>query len=426
MDVTRRFMVQAAGILPFAAALGTAAGARSAAASSPTHGLAATTRSRRVALPDRSNFRFEGIHLNAAYTHPIGIRANEATQRYIASRMLEPGRNWPVANHRNEAVALFARLINAAPAEIAVVPSTLEGENLLAASLSLGPKAGVVTDAFHYDASLVMYGELHKQGMPLTVLAPRKNRIDYRELEAAITAETKLVAISLVSSETGHVHDLKTVCEIAHRKGALVYADIIQAAGAVPIDVKATGVDFCCTGMYKWLMAEFGAAFLYVRADRLADLKRVQLGWRGFDRFVRHALPFDPPGPAGGEWTLGTNTASIFEVSTPNWSGLATVTGSLAYIEDIGMDAIVRHRAPMIDRMKRELPKAGFELLTPSYGESPTLVFAREGTRQRFEAPLLRQKIYTTLYKNKIRISPSVYNDMADIEKLLAVLTTRS
>lgn len=426
MDVTRRFMVQAAGILPFAAALGTATGARSAATSSPPHGLNANTRRGRVELPDRNNFRFEGIHLNAAYTHPIGIRANEATERYIASRMLEPGRNWPIANQRDEAVALFARLINAAPDEIAVVPSTLEGENLLAASLSLGRKAGVVTDAYHYDASLVMYGELHKRGMPLTVLAPRKNRIDYRELEAAITAQTKLVAISLVSSETGHVHDLKAVCEIAHRKGALVYADIIQAAGAVPIDVKATGVDFCCTGMYKWLMGEFGAAFLYVRADRLAELKRVQLGWRGFESFVRHALPYDPPGPVGGEWTLGTDTASVFEVSTPNWSGLATVTGSLAYIEDIGMAAIVRHRAPMIDRMQRELPKAGFQPLTPRDSQGPTLVFAREGARERFQAPLAREKIYTTLYKNKIRISPSVHNDMADIDKLLAVLTARS
>jgi selenocysteine lyase/cysteine desulfurase len=60
-----------------------------------------------------------------------------------------------------------------------------------------------------------------------------------------------LVGVSLVSSDTGYTHDLKTVCEIAHRKGALVYADIIQAVGAIPVDVKATGVDFCCAGTYK-------------------------------------------------------------------------------------------------------------------------------------------------------------------------------
>jgi selenocysteine lyase/cysteine desulfurase len=421
MDLTRRRIIQAAGIMPIAAAITTAQSQGAA----PAPGTPSRQKPRsRIALPDRGNFAFKGVHLNAAYTHPIGKRANLATQNYISSRMLEPGRNWPVANPRDEAVALFARLINAAPSEVAVVPSTLEGENLIAAALGLGQAAGVVTDPFHYDASLVMYGERHVQGMPLVVLKPRDNRIDYAELEAAITPDIKLVAISLVSSETGHTHDLKTVCEIAHRKGALVYADIIQAAGAVPIDVKASGVDFCCTGMYKWLMGEFGAAFLYVRADRLADLKRVQLGWRGFTRFVRHALPYDAPGPVGGEWTLGTDTASIFEVSTPNWSGLATVAGSLAYIDDIGMDAIVRHRAPMIDRLQRELSKTGFQPLTPQGSEGPTLVFAREGTRETFKDRLARENIHVTLYKNKIRISPSVHNDMADIEKLLGVLTT--
>ena len=422
MDVSRRRMLQSAGVLPIAAAMGAAVSA------APL----ATVRSdtleprRRIALPDRGNFTFDGIHLNAAYTHPIGIRANAATENYVRSRMREPGRNWPVTNSRDAAVASFAKLINALPSEVAVVPSTLEGENLIAAALGLGRGAGVVTDPYHYDAALVMYGEMHKAGMLLTVLTPRDHSIDYAELEAAITAGTKLVALSLVSSETGHMHDLKTVCEIAHRKGALVYADIIQAAGAVPIDVKASGVDFCCTGMYKWLMGEFGAAFLYVRGDRLAALKRVQVGWRGMTKFVRHALPYDPPGPVGGDWLLGTDTASIFEVSTPNWSALATATESLAYIDDIGIDAIVRHRAPMIDRLQRELPKAGFQPLTPRDSRSPALVFAREGTRARFRESLMREKIYTTLYPNKIRISPSVYNDMADIDVLLRVLTARA
>jgi len=43
----------------------------------------------------------------------------------------------------------------------------------------------------------------------------------------------------------------------------------------MPLDVKASGVDFCCAGTYKWLMGEFGMAFLYVRSDRLPQLKRV-------------------------------------------------------------------------------------------------------------------------------------------------------
>jgi selenocysteine lyase/cysteine desulfurase len=56
-----------------------------------------------------------------------------------------------------------------------------------------------------------------------------------------------------------------------------VYADIIQAAGAIPFDVKASGVDFCRAGAYKWLMGEFGVAFLRTRS---ASLPRSTATWR--------------------------------------------------------------------------------------------------------------------------------------------------
>jgi selenocysteine lyase/cysteine desulfurase len=376
----------------------------------------------KISLPDRGNFAFDGIYLNAAYTHPMGMRSGQATMRYVQSRMRDASRNWPVQNARDEAARLYATLINASPSEIAIVPSTLTGENLIVRSLGLGKGAGVVTDSLHYNASLVMYGELHKKGMPLAVVAPRGNKIDYADLERAITAETRLVAISLVSSDTGFMHDLKTVCEIAHRKGALVYADIIQAVGAIPFDVRESGVDFCCAGMYKFLMADFGAAFLYVRADRLAEMKRVELGWRAIKTLKKHNMPFDAPGPLIGDWVLGTDAASTFEVSTPDWSAYATVVESLAYINDIGVDAIARHRKPLLDSLQEDLPKAHFEPLTPYDQSGTSVVFAYRGAGPRFRDALKKNRIAITIYENNIRISPSVYNDMDDINALKRVL----
>jgi selenocysteine lyase/cysteine desulfurase len=416
MMLTRRQLARGVSGLTVAAATATSF------AADPASIPATVQRRGKVSLPDKENFPFEGIFLNAAYTHPVGKRTRDATESYTRSRMLEADRNWPAKNSRDEAVALFAQLINAQPGEVAVVPSTLEGENLIAASLGLGPGAGVVTDPFHYDASLAMYGELHQRGMPLAVIAPQANRIDYSALEAAITGETRLVAVSLVSSDTGYTHDLKTVSDIAHRKGALVYADIIQAVGAIPVDVKATGVDFCCAGTYKWLMGEFGMAFLYVRPDRLAQLKRVQLGWRGIKKLTKHFLPFDPPGPLGGDWELGADTASVFEVSTANWSAMAAIVGSLNYINDIGIDAIHRHRDPLLRRLQEELPRHGFAPLTPPEFQGSYVVFSSENVGPRFHASLQQANIYVTLYKHKIRVSPSVYNDMGDIDRLLKIL----
>ncbi|MGH8291133.1 MAG: aminotransferase class V-fold PLP-dependent enzyme [Steroidobacteraceae bacterium] len=377
-----------------------------------------------ASLPDRTNFQTDGIYLDGAFVHPMGLHVRRGYLEFLRDRVSERPRIGPGFNARDAAVEHFARLINADRTSIAVVPSTMEGENLIGAALGLGKNAGVVTDAYHYDPSLVIYGELARRGMPLSVVAPRTGIIELADIEEAIEPTTRMIAVSLVSAETGFQHDLKALCAMAHRRGVLVYADIIQAAGAVPIDVKAAGVDFCCCGSYKWLMGDFGAAFLYVRPDRLSHLKRVQVGWRQIRRQVTHVFPFDPPGSPLGEWTLGADTASKFEVSTPAWGSLACDVHALAYLHSLGVEAIVRHRQPLIERLQEELPKHGFLPMTPRDSTGPIVVFAYRGAARRFDAALRAARITLSTYENRIRISPSVYNNMDDIDRLLRVLTT--
>jgi selenocysteine lyase/cysteine desulfurase len=104
--------------------------------------------------------------------------------------------------------------------------------------------------------------ELKKRGLDLRVVAPREDgRIDMKDLERVVDRNTKLVEVSLVSMYNGFQHDLKAVCALAHAHGAYVYADIIQGVGAVPLDVRASGLDFAATSSYKWLMGDFGLGF---------------------------------------------------------------------------------------------------------------------------------------------------------------------
>lgn len=374
-------------------------------------------------LPDRRNFAASGIDLNAAYTHVMGRFAVSAAEDYLRTRSTDAARNWPVQNARDEATARYARLIGAAPSEIAVVPSTLEGENLVGDALGLGPGAGVVTDALHYDAALAWYGERAKRGMPLTVVAPRDGAFDYDDFDRAITPATRLVAVSHVTSATGYRHDLARLCEIAHAKGALVYADVIQSVGAIPFDVRASGVDFCCAGTYKWLMGDFGFAFLYVKASVLPRLRRVQFGWRGLAGYQSHVLPGDPPGPAIGDWTLANTTAGLFEVSTPNWQGLAVASAALDYILSLGTEAIMRHRKPLLDHLRERLTGAGHQPLAPADAQGPALVLAKPGMRARYGDELRAARIQTTLYRDRIRISPSVHNDLGDVERIVDILS---
>src|SRR6185437_12118197 len=116
-------------------------------------------------LPDHGNFRFQGVYLDAAFVHPLGLWAHASASEYNAQRFHDPSSVGPGRNQRDAAADRFARLINARPEDIAIVPSTMTGENLIVKSLGIGREAGVVTDALHYDASLVLYVELRRKGV---------------------------------------------------------------------------------------------------------------------------------------------------------------------------------------------------------------------------------------------------------------------
>ena len=363
------------------------------------------------------------MYLDAAFVHPVSRRVLASGEAYFRDRFAQPRAVSPYSNPRNAAVEQFARLVNCAAQDVAVVPSTMAGENLVNAALDIGPGAGVVTDALHYDASLVLYAERRRQGTPVNVVPVRDNRIDLADIRAALTPHIKLVAVSLVASATGFVHNLPELCDIAHKAGAMVYADIIQAAGAIPVDVTASGVDFAACGMYKWLMADFGAAFLYVRRDRLERLRRTEIGWRGIRRSDQHVSPFDPDISSPVEYELRNDAAGIFEVGTPAWGALATAHASIASIIEMGVEAIVRHREPLIAQMRAALSRQpGFVSLTPEESRGPILAFGIKDAERRFRDRLRDRNIQISVYPNGVRISPSIYNNEGDIQELIRVL----
>ncbi|MGH8228606.1 MAG: aminotransferase class V-fold PLP-dependent enzyme, partial [Steroidobacteraceae bacterium] len=183
--------------------------------------------------------------------------------------------------------------------------------------------------------------------------------------------------------------------------------------------------DFCCCGTYKWLMGEFGTAFLYVRPDRLERLQRVEVGWRQILHQVSHRFPFDPPGPIGEDYELRNDAAGLFEVSTPGWGPLATAVGSLDYIQTQGVEAMARYRQPLIERLQAELPRRGLIALTPPDSRAPIVAFAYRNARKRWSARLAAEQIRVSLYPHRIRISVSVYNTMDDIHRLLDALAVQ-
>jgi selenocysteine lyase/cysteine desulfurase len=377
------------------------------------------------ALPARGDFAIPAAqaYLNSAFIHPIPIAAANAARRYIESRTFSRER-WSGDDLAAKVRAQFASLINARPAEISLVESTSRGENLIVNGLGLTSNAGnVVTDALHFEGSLILYGELQKRGLEVRLVRPHDWRIDLADMERVIDRKTRLVAVSLVSWYNGFQHDLKRVCELAHANGAHVYADIVQAAGNTPIDVRASGVDFCACSSFKWLMGDFGLGFLYVREDLLdAVIHRTEYGYQQADTTM-HYLPSDPPSDAPVTWTMHTDARAHFQVGTYGQGALNALTESLAYLDRIGVDRIHAHRQPLLQRLHEALPRLGFVSITPPGTTSAIAAFTAPSAEKRFAARLKQANVSVTLGGDRLRISPSLFNDVNDVDRLIAALS---
>jgi selenocysteine lyase/cysteine desulfurase len=225
-----------------------------------------------------------------------------------------------------------------------------------------------------------------------------------------------------VSTINGFEHDLKAVCDIAHEAGALVYADIVHAAGCVPVDLHGSGVDFAAGSSYKWLMGEFGLGFLYVRKDLLPRLKRSNYGYYGMNAFESHVYPFDTPGDTVVDYGFADDTAGWFAVGTHAHTPVAILDHSLAYLLDVGVENIQAYAQTMIVRLKEELPERGFQMMTPVEATTPIVTCVLEDARTKLGKKLADAKVRITVSRNRFRVTPSVFNDMDDVDRLLAAL----
>jgi len=406
MDLTRRSWIAGAGLLQAAVA---APAAQSA-----------------LELPLKAEFPVvkEEVCLNNGRWHPISAGGTRAIQKYLEFKAGGGGRDGDYsARQQMLAKELFARLIHATPAEVSFVGSTTVGENLVVSGLGIPSGGGnVVTDALHFEGSLYLYGELRKQGLDLRIVRPRDWRISLDDMEKVIDRNTRLVAVSMVSMTNGFQHDLRPLCDLAHSRGALVYADVVQAAGAVPVDVRAAGIDFCACASYKWLMGDMGLGFLYIREGLLDRMRRSQYGYRQLADVQYHVFPYDPPGESVMDWVPLKDAGGHFEVGTVANTTIACLTYSLQLIQDIGVEKIQAHRAPLLQRVQKELPRLGFEPMTPPESTSPLATFAMKDTGQ-IAGKLRRAKVDVSVSPHRIRISPSVYNDQHDIDRLLECLS---
>src|SRR5258705_3618050 len=182
----------------------------------------------------------------------------------------------------------IAPLIGARAGEISLHQNVTLIQAVIASCFDFhGRRNKVVMTDLEFPSIQYFYHEQRRLGARVEVVPSSDSvRFDLEKFLTAIDETTLLVPISHVLFRSSYIVDARAIIERAHRVGAHVILDAFQAAGPIPIDVRALGADFAVGGVLKWLCGGPGVGYLYVREDLRAKLRPALPGW------IAHRRPF--------------------------------------------------------------------------------------------------------------------------------------
>jgi cysteine desulfurase len=212
------------------------------------------------------------VYLDYNATTPIDPRVAEAMQPYLLSQFGNPSSAHTYAAVPADALEAargqVAALIGATPDGIVFTGSGSEANNLAIRGTVLAAgtdRPHLITQSTEHPAVLATCRALQRlHAVEVTYLhVDSSGLVDPTELASAITPHTVLVSIMLANNETGTVQPIRELAQIAREHGVLFHTDAAQAAGKIPIDVSAVGVDLLTVVGHK-MYAPKGVAALHI------------------------------------------------------------------------------------------------------------------------------------------------------------------
>lgn len=172
-----------------------------------------------------------------------------------------------------------AALLHASPKEIIFTSGGTEADNLAIFGIMRGSaRRHAVTTVTEHPAVLNAFAQLEREGVAVTYLpCDQQGIVSPQSVAAAVTTDTGLVSVMHANNELGTIQDIAAMARIAHQAGAVFHSDGVQAAGKIPVDVAALGVDLYAISGHKF-NAPKGVGALFVRKG--VDLNAQQFGGR--------------------------------------------------------------------------------------------------------------------------------------------------
>jgi cysteine desulfurase/selenocysteine lyase len=345
-------------------------------------------------------------YLDAAATSLTPRPVREAAAAFY--RELEEGgdRHWEAWLERREAVRRkVARFIGAQPEEIAFVPNTSTGMNLIVDLLEWdGP---VLSDELEFPTVTLPW--IHR-GVLVRFVAAVEGVLRLESFAEGEAPRSATIAISHVQFSNGCRQDLDAFGRIKGRRRLVVCGS--QSVGAFPVDVQRSGIDALPTAGHKWLGAGFGAGFCYISKALIHARPPRAVGWMSGD---------DPFGFDNRHLRILPSNART-EMGCPSFGPIFALGAAIDYISGIGIEHIAERVLALNMYLTSRLGQESFAVLSPGGDHRSGATLVRLPDPKRACAFLLERGVHVTEKREGVRISTHFYNSENDVEACVAAL----
>jgi selenocysteine lyase/cysteine desulfurase len=364
-------------------------------------------------------------YLNAASYSPLPLKTLEAGRAAVGRK----GTPWALdagfANAQHErARTAAARLIHAEPSDIALIPSISYGVATAAKLLTLarGTRVIVLEDD-HSSPVLEWHARAEAQGFAVeTVRQPDDGDWTSAVLESIERSGAPPVSLASISSvhwSDGGLIDVDKVGAALRRQGAAFLVDATHGTGVLVTDVKRLDPDFLIFPTYKWLLGPYGRAFLYVAKRHQAGIPLEQTASGRRNVRAENAVYFTDISYVGD--------ARRFDMGErDHFISMEMASIGMEMMADWGAPAVVQRLTMLTERIAAGVRGIGVHVPEPHL-RAPhvlSLVF-KGGMPAGLIEGMASEGVYVAPRLGRMRVSPHVYNDEADVDRFVEVLTRR-
>lgn len=373
---------------------------------------------RKAAFPCSRDRIFLG---HAAVTAIPQVAVDAMNDFNVASSTGELDYSYILLKRMDEVRDSAAKLIECDADEVALLGPTSLGLSLVANGITWNEGDEIITYLDDYPANVYPWKDLEKMGVKVVFLEPEEvGAITPELVEAAITPQTRLLALASNNFLTGYRLDIDAVGELAKKHDILFCLDAIQTVGA--FKTAAKHVDFLSADSHKWMLGPMTAGIFYVKRSRMAELHPALVGaWNvKCPNFIAdNKVDFEPGGRR-------------YEPGVLNAQGLVGMQASMDLLTGIGIDEVSKRLLSLKQLLVEGLSEMGLSVVGPSDGRAASGITSCTDRN----APDTVENLYQTLLEEDIvasfrhdrkgvphlRFSPHFYNTPAEIETVLSVL----